>query len=284
MQKTMKFRTRSPEKIRSLNLDEYWLQDYICQNPTCLGLGEVDVVYKERRQTGGGRLDILLRSMDGEEFFEVEVMLGETDESHIIRTVEYWDNERKKFPKRQHTAVLVAEKINSRFYNVINLLSNAVPIIGIQVNAYKEGEDTVDLVFTKIIDSYQEPELPEVEGSGVSVVVEHPYVREIGNVISELMKAIDPQITESVLRWGLSYFNHEGRVVRIIKRGFGKVSIEITAEEANQEACLVIARDATINCDNNSQRIRLWMSLDEVKQKRAALSSIFKVVCEKQNA
>ena len=49
------------------------------------------------------------------------------------------------------------------------------------------------------------------------------------------------------------------------------------------KVALDIARDATINCDNNSQRIRLWMTLDEVKQKRAALNSIFKVVCERAN-
>ena len=44
------------------------------------------------------------------------------------------------WPKRSHTAVLVAEEITSRFFNVVHLLSMAVPIIGIQANIVQIGE------------------------------------------------------------------------------------------------------------------------------------------------
>jgi len=44
--------------------------------------------------------------------YEVEVMLGETDPSHIIRSIEYWDNEKRKYPQRQHFAVLIAESFD----------------------------------------------------------------------------------------------------------------------------------------------------------------------------
>ncbi len=71
-------------RIRERSLDEFWLQDQIVANPGCLGLGDLEVVYRERRQTGGGRLDILLKDPEEDSMFEVEVMLGETDESHII--------------------------------------------------------------------------------------------------------------------------------------------------------------------------------------------------------
>ena len=134
--------------IRDHGLDEYWLQDYICQNPGCLGLGDIELVSKEKKQSSGGRLDILMKGSD-EELYEIEVMLGETDETHIVRTIEYWDIEKKKRPKRQHTAVLIAEKINTRFYNVINLLSHSVPIIGIQANLYRVGEE-VSMILQKL--------------------------------------------------------------------------------------------------------------------------------------
>src|SRR3954451_9314550 len=120
--------------IRSCGLDEYWLQDQIANNPNCLDLGELEVVYKERRQSSGGRLDILLKNPEDDSMFEVEVMLGETDETHIIRTIEYWDNEKRKWPQRQHVAVLVAEHINRRFFNVIHLLSYSIPMIAVQVS------------------------------------------------------------------------------------------------------------------------------------------------------
>ena len=48
-------------------------------------------------------------------------------ESHIIRTIEYWDIERKRYPQYEHCAVLVAEDITSRFLNVISLFNGTIP-------------------------------------------------------------------------------------------------------------------------------------------------------------
>lgn len=143
-------------KIRECGHDECWLPDQIFENPAILGLGELQAVSKEKIQAQG-RLDLLLKNPEDDSMFEVELQLGATDESHIIRTIEYWDNEKRKWPKRSHTAVLVAEKITSRFYNVVHLLSFGVPIIGIQANIVQAGGGR-GLYFTKIIDSYDEPE------------------------------------------------------------------------------------------------------------------------------
>jgi len=141
--------------IREAGKDEYWLQEQIYENPNCLGLGELDTIDRERRQSSGGRLDILLKNPEDDTMYEVEIMLGETDESHIVRTIEYWDNESRRWPQRQHFAVLVAEHINRRFFNVIHLLSNAIPIIAIQVSLLEaHGKQT--LFFSKILDTYEE--------------------------------------------------------------------------------------------------------------------------------
>jgi hypothetical protein len=146
--------------IRECGHDESWLRDRIYEDPSILGLGDLQPVMKERSQAQGGRLDLLLKNPDDDSMFEVELQLGPTDESHIIRTIEYWDNEKKKWPRRSHTAVLVAEDITSRFFNVVQLLSLAVPIKGIKVNVVQIGE-TYGLHFDKIIDSYEEPEEDE---------------------------------------------------------------------------------------------------------------------------
>ena len=37
--------------IREAGLDEYWLQQQIFDNPACLGLGDLDAIDKERRQS-----------------------------------------------------------------------------------------------------------------------------------------------------------------------------------------------------------------------------------------
>lgn len=141
--------------IRETGKDEYWLQDIIFKSPACLGLGELDAITKEKKQSSGGRLDVLLEDPEDGARYEVEVMLGETDESHIIRTIEYWARERRKYPLRQHYAVIVAEQINKRFFEVIYLLSETIPIIAIQVSLRKT-DDVVSLGFDTILDIYEE--------------------------------------------------------------------------------------------------------------------------------
>jgi hypothetical protein len=137
--------------------NEYWLRDRIYDDPTILGLGDLQAVMKEKSQSSGGRLDLLLKNPQDDSMFEVELQLGATNGDHIIRTIEYWDNEKRKWPKRSHTAVLVAEAITNRFQNVVQLLSLAVPIIGLQANIVQLGE-IKGLTFTKVIDSYEEQE------------------------------------------------------------------------------------------------------------------------------
>lgn len=160
-------------RIRDCGYDEFWLQDQIVANPVCLGLGELEVITRERQQTSGGRLDILLKDPEDDAMYEVEVMLGETDETHIIRTIEYWDNEKRKWPQRQHFAVLVAESITRRFFNVIQVISHAIPMIAIQANIVEANGQKM-LTFAKILDIYEEPE----EGSGISEVHDETYWRE----------------------------------------------------------------------------------------------------------
>jgi hypothetical protein len=87
--------------------------------------------------------------------YEVEIMLGATDESHIIRTIEYWDNEKRRWPQRQHFAVLDAEHINRRFFNVIQLLSHSIPIIAVQASLIQTNGGK-SLFFTKVLDTFEE--------------------------------------------------------------------------------------------------------------------------------
>jgi len=147
--------------IRECGHDEYWLRDRIFEDPSMLGLGDLQAVMKEKTQSQGGRLDLLLKNPEEDDsMFEVELQLGATDESHIIRAVEYWDNEKRRWPRRSHTAVLVAEEITNRFFNVVHLLGMAIPIIGIRVNII-EVAGVRGLHFTKVLDSYEEPEEEE---------------------------------------------------------------------------------------------------------------------------
>lgn len=133
--------------------NEAWLQKKIAEDSTILGLGELVVLERERRQERAGRLDLLLADPDENRRYEVELQLGSTDETHIIRCIEYWDIERRRYPQYDHCAVLVAEDITSRFLNVLALFNGAIPMIAIQLNALQVGEGIV-LDFVKVMDRF----------------------------------------------------------------------------------------------------------------------------------
>jgi len=119
-----------PEKINLLNhpvLNEKWVQKAIAKDPSILGLGDLILKDKERIQPKAGRLDLLLQDPETNRRYEVEIQLGKVDESHIIRTIEYWDIERKRYPQYDHCAVIIAEDITSRFLNIISIFNGFIP-------------------------------------------------------------------------------------------------------------------------------------------------------------
>lgn len=152
-----KIKLAKPKKLSLKDhpiLNEKWLQNEVANDTTILGLGELILKDKERIQPRAGRLDLLLQDPETNKRYEVEIQLGKTDESHIIRTIEYWDIERKRYPQYEHCAVIVAEEITSRFLNVISLFNGYIPLIAIQINAYSI-EDSYFLTATTILNEIQ---------------------------------------------------------------------------------------------------------------------------------
>ena len=66
-------------------LNEKWVQDLISNDPSILGLGDLVLRDKERMQPLAGRLDLLLQDSESNRRYEIEIQLGATDETHIIR-------------------------------------------------------------------------------------------------------------------------------------------------------------------------------------------------------
>jgi hypothetical protein len=84
-----------------------WVQDLIANDPSILGLGDLVLRDRERVHPRAGRLDLLLQDTETKRRFEVELQLGSTDETHIIRTIEYWDIERKAI----HSTITVLSQL-----------------------------------------------------------------------------------------------------------------------------------------------------------------------------
>ena len=180
-------------------LDERWLQDRIGEDPALLGLGDLVLKDKERPQPRAGRLDLLLQDAETNKRYEVEVQLGKTDEAHIIRTIEYWDIERKRYPQYDHSAVIVAEDITGRFLNVISLFNGSIPLVAIQLSAVRLG-DSVSLVCSKVLDEMRLGLVDEDEE--VQAVADRTYwearaskhTLAMADEMLEVVRALDPAI------------------------------------------------------------------------------------------
>ena len=165
-----------PKRISLKNhpiYSENWVQDIIADDPSILGLGDLVLRDRERIQARAGRLDLLLQDPETYKRYEVELQLGPTDETHIIRSIEYWDIERKRYPQYEHCAVIVAEDITSRFLNVVSLFNGALPIVAIQMQAFEVGEH-ITLVFTKVLDEVQRGLVDEDEDA-ISAPTDRAY-------------------------------------------------------------------------------------------------------------
>ena len=168
-------------------IDERMIQEFISLNPQLLELGDVVVKDKERRQPHAGRLDLLLQDSNDERRYEVEIQLGETDPSHIIRTLEYWDVERRRFPKFEHCAVLIAEDITSRFLNVMSLFNGTIPFIAIQMSAHKSVDGSIALSFTTVLNELSRDLEEDDASSQIKTTREDWEVRSS----KESMKVVD---------------------------------------------------------------------------------------------
>ncbi|WP_299442248.1 hypothetical protein [uncultured Phycicoccus sp.] len=186
--------------------NEKWLQQQITSDVTLLGLGELDVKDVERRQPRSGRLDVLLFDPETSTRYEVELQLGATDESHIIRTLEYWDNERRRFPQYEHIAVIVAEEITGRFLNVINLFNQAIPLIAVQMSAL-EVNGVLTLHSTKVLDlALPAPEEEDEPGQDTDRSYwQSRSSAEIVNMADRLLEVVNEQGPGLSLKYNKNY-------------------------------------------------------------------------------
>ena len=62
----MEYKKAEPVKLRDVGKDEKWLQDRIDEDPSILGLGELAIYRREKKQPTGGRIDFVLSDPEDE--------------------------------------------------------------------------------------------------------------------------------------------------------------------------------------------------------------------------
>jgi hypothetical protein len=261
--------------------DESWLRNIIAKDPSILGLGDLVLKEAERIQPKAGRLDLLFEDAETDKRYEVEIMLGRVDESHIIRCVEYWDIERKRLPTYDHCAVLVAEEITARFLNVISLFNGAIPMVALQLNAI-QLDDKVILNFTKVLDEIS-PIAAEEEELSERDITDRQYWKDKGSDISlrladecvEILKEIDPSFSMTYNKhyMGLRQGNRPNNIVVFkAKKKFLRAEIRVNDLDALKSE--LTNADLEVLAIGRG-RVRLVLHAGEVSAHRDLLKSIF---------
>lgn len=275
--------------MKDSDLTEHWVEMLIKNNPALLGLeadGELDV--QSQRPVGLGRLDLLLQDSESDRRYEVELQLGPTDPSHIIRAIEYWDIERKLYPECDHCAVLVAEDITSRFLNVISVLNGAIPFIAIQMQALKVG-DHVTLMFTTVLDKMTRPEEKPLTGPGSS---REEWVRKASektvNLATDdlfsILRKFDPVVRPTYLKHYIGVMRNQEpcNFVRFApKRERVNLYLKLASSKDIDDK-LDAAGVAMLTRSKRDQEYKLSLSEDDIKNNQSLLRELMLQAFEKR--
>ena len=271
-------------------LNEKWVQNLISSDPSMLGLGDLVLRDVERMQPRAGRLDILLQDPDTQRRYEVEVQLGPTDEAHIIRTIEYWDIEKKRYPQYEHCAVLVAEDITSRFLNVISLFNGTMPLIAIQMQALQVG-DYLTLVFTKVMDELSRGLVDEDEDA-VAAPTDRAYWEKratqstvaLADQVLEILHDLDPTLN---LKYNKFYIGLEkdGQPYNFVEFRPKKnhINFELKLpQSAELDAKIDDAGLDTLEYNKKWNRYRIRLTEDDIKTKSEILKELSRSAYERR--
>lgn len=273
-------------------LTEKWVQDLIADDPSILGLGDLELRQKERIQPRAGRLDLLLQDPDTKRRYEVELQLGATDETHIIRTIEYWDIERKRYPQYDHCAVIIAEDITSRFLNVIALFNGSIPLIALQMQALKVAGKTT-IIFTRVMDEMARGLVDEDE-EAEAFPADRTYweskaskatlalVDQCMEMIRELDPSVDPKYNKHYIGLG-----RDGLPYNFVSFRPKKSTVTIEFKIPQSDDVDTIIENAGLDKLEYNARwsmYRLRLSSNDIKGKADVLKQLIKLARERRAA
>jgi hypothetical protein len=125
--------------VSELGKDEAWLQGWLKEQPSRMGLGELEV-------TDGAADDEDDRSFvatDDQRCLSVDVRLGEMDASHGFQLLDNWARNRVRHPDKTHVAVLVTERTGERYRATLQTLSEHLPLVVVELAVWRGETEAI---------------------------------------------------------------------------------------------------------------------------------------------
>ena len=129
--------------VADLDKDEAWLQEWLKEEPSRLGLGDLSVADGEPVQDEDGNPAFL--ATDDDRYFSVDVRLGEMEAAHGFQMLDNWARNRVRHPDKTHVAVLVTETASDRYRTTLETLAEHLPLVVVELSVWR-GETEAILV------------------------------------------------------------------------------------------------------------------------------------------
>jgi hypothetical protein len=214
-------------------------------------------------------------------------MLGSTDESHIIRCIEYWDIERRRYPGYEHCAVLIAEDITSRFLNVVSLLAGTIPLVAIQINALMVGDNIV-LDFVRVLDQrlLRRDDVTDIQLTDRAYWVEKsadPIMKIVDDMLNIINEKANPKqqlnfnkyhigLTDGLRSRNFIYFRPRKKFVRVTVPG------EWTEERSAR------FKEADVDAEQSDDKLVFNLTPTDLTKHRDLIASIIHEIVAAQNS
>jgi hypothetical protein len=124
--------------VSELGKDEAWLQGWLKEQPSRMGLGEMEVT-----DGAGDDDDRSFVATDDERCFSVDVRLGEMEASHGFQLLDNWARNRVRHPDKTHVAVLVTESTGDRYRTTLQALADHLPLVVVELAVWRGDSEAI---------------------------------------------------------------------------------------------------------------------------------------------
>jgi hypothetical protein len=119
--------------LTDLGRDEGWLQGWLREEPSRLGLGQLTVDAQPPESPADGTF----LASEADRCFSVDVQLGELDPTHGFGVLDAWARNRARLPEKDHVAVLVTESCGERYRTTLETLTQHLPLVVIELSVWR---------------------------------------------------------------------------------------------------------------------------------------------------
>lgn len=123
--------------VTDLGKDEAWMQGWLKEQPSRLGLGDLEAADSASDD------DRCFVATDDDRCFSVDVQLGEMEASRGFQVLDNWARNRVLHPDRTHVAVLVTEVMSDRYQTTLETLAEHLPLVVVELQVWKGENEAI---------------------------------------------------------------------------------------------------------------------------------------------